>query len=287
MGYCINPSLIRGHIVPCRTCLPCYNWKKYQWKYRLKNEILCSDRIWFATFTYRLTPDIDELRNSWQKYMKRTRKNAHASPSDLRYFTVTERGSLNGRLHLHSLIFCSGNMATVGEKQLRRTWKAGHSHCRLLRSGTTYQGIPVLRYVLKYVTKDYGKVFASQKIGYRALALDHVPPPWFCRKTNSNFWGIHAARMKWSSPPLSMSNSNPILSPLEGSGVILQSHENETIPGTANVPFWSAHKVQYIVVTEINRLALTCVALVPSLRTSPLYSFCVAEGSKSEAAHKV
>ena len=105
-GYCQRPREFNGNLVPCRKCQNCKKYREYTWKFRLEQETSQSSKTWFSTFTFRKAPTNDVIRSSWQKYMKRIRK---VTQKPVRYFTVVEAGTRNGRLHLHSLLFSPAN----------------------------------------------------------------------------------------------------------------------------------------------------------------------------------
>ncbi len=171
-GYCSAPSEFNGLAIPCRTCKNCRNWRNYQWKYRLKMEIGQTARTWFCTFTFRDRKLPTEITTSWQKYTKRLRK---ASNKELRYFTVLEHGSKNGRAHLHSLFFCQENPLTW--REINASWKDGFLKLNIIHDTTSSH----IGYVCKYATKESAKIYASQKIGYPASLprMGQDLPRWY------------------------------------------------------------------------------------------------------------
>lgn len=174
MGYCISPQEIRGHIVPCRKCWPCKQWRQYQWQYRLTQEHYSAHRTWFCTWTSRHEIKAEQWTATWQKFMKRLRKTlmhsqAYQSPT-VRYFTVLERGSKNSRLHLHSLMFCTEE---IRRRDIEASWRDGYSKLKLCKPGH-------ISYVAKYVTKESSRILASQNLGLLHSSLD-FHPPWYRR----------------------------------------------------------------------------------------------------------
>jgi len=173
--YCQTPFIWDGKTHPCRKCRPCRNWRSYQWQYRLKQEHLASCRTWFCTWTSSSVKTEPEWKHSWQKFMKRLRRRLTRSrrypAARLRYFTVMESGSLNSRLHLHSLMFCS---APITKRDIEHSWKAGFSRLTLMKQTD-------LRYVTKYALKENFRLLTSHNLGLLTSSAE-LHPPWYTRK---------------------------------------------------------------------------------------------------------
>lgn len=168
--YCSNPTSAPWGVHPCRKCAGCHSWKRYQWKYRLLMESKTATRTWFFTATFRFAEETPNLRDSWQRYMKRIRK--LFPMTKFRYFCSLEHGGKNGRKHLHALIFCS---TAITRRELDHSWQAGYSRCKLAKTTD-------ISYLLKYVTKEETRVWCSQNLGYttRPRTDDkHTHPQWY------------------------------------------------------------------------------------------------------------
>lgn len=165
--------------IPCRKCLNCKKWRQYQWKFRLRTEYLKSSKTWFCTLTYRHIPPPAEITPSWQKYMKRLRK---ATSKEIRYFTVVEHGSKTGRVHLHSLIFCPENAELSDQllwREIQNSWKDGFAKSNIVRD--KYHSS--INYICKYVTKEHGRTYASQNLGYPLVLpkMEKKYPKWYLK----------------------------------------------------------------------------------------------------------
>lgn len=175
MGYCMAPVAFRDTLHPCRKCQGCHRWRQYQWRYRLTQESLTSTRTWFCTWTSSTEMTEHDWTHSWQKFMKRLRKSLetdthYSRPPTVRYFTVMEKGSMNSRLHLHSLMFCSDK---IRKRDIELHWKAGFSALALADPGS-------IRYVSKYVTKEAFRICASQNLGL-LTSSPQTHPAWYRR----------------------------------------------------------------------------------------------------------
>lgn len=101
--------------VPCGNCALCKKQVANSWRFRLVIECRNTDthihmgrrlpRVMFITFTFRedCYTDDEKLIAPWLvRFRDSYRKRFGKSP---RYFAITDRGSENGRVHLHMLLF--------------------------------------------------------------------------------------------------------------------------------------------------------------------------------------
>jgi hypothetical protein len=90
-------------------------------------------------------------------------------------------GSLNSRMHLHSLIFCS-NSTTY--RNVTSKWPHGYSNAKLANPDA-------IKYVTKYVTKSHiSRIMASQNLGYYPHTEPNMPL-WYKNKLDQKWpeWG--------------------------------------------------------------------------------------------------
>lgn len=129
------------------------NQRRLEWGNRLILEQYNNPvRPFFVTLTYR--PDVlpknnTEVLRLVQLYIKRLRKHV-----DVRYFLVTELGSRNGRVHNHMVLWSKklSKMDIISQWRLQYdVWSLGRLESQPIR------GIGGLKYVAKYVTKNYTK----------------------------------------------------------------------------------------------------------------------------------
>ena len=158
---CISPILVRqnGRMnhVPCGKCNFCLQQKRFDWSFRLGQELKLANTAKFLTLTYddeklHYSPSgLSELsRRDLTLFTKRLRKdNAMVCDWPLRYYSVGEYGTLTVRPHYHSIMF---NMHPVVERKLLDIWSLGHVHVGEVSPAS-------IHYVTKYVVNrvsDYG-----------------------------------------------------------------------------------------------------------------------------------
>ena len=188
----------------CTKCLPCQNWRRMQWIYRLKQEASISTRVWFLTLTSSTTMTREQWTTSWQKYMKKLRtsltaQNAEPISRRIRYFAVQELGTSNSRRHLHSLMFFSDGL-TPGRRELEKHWNHGFSNCKLVRPGH-------IKYVAKYIGKDTRRIHASQLLGLRlGTGTETNPHP---------MWYLNLRRKRQMTPITSVNTTKHDLDSME------------------------------------------------------------------------
>ena len=162
---CVSPIYLRkgvgnghnvGRYVPCGHCLDCLNKRQNEWYVRF----WCEERFQklvnpnsitiFLTLTYNETnlPQSREIAlNDFRAFIKKISR--RQGNKRVRFYAVTENGTLRGRLHWHVLLF--GFDPTVILKPLNKyfddVWKKGFNSAE-------YCTPRVFTYVSKYVTKD-------------------------------------------------------------------------------------------------------------------------------------
>lgn len=153
----------------CRKCDPCINYRRQLWGARGARECALSSRSWLCTFTlnaynrfiYNLSEvGVDrEITRSFQRFMKRLRKNKKMPRGALRYFAVRELHE-DGQPHFHALLHES--IVPVGERDIRACWRDGFAHAKLVSHGDP----DAAYYVAKYVAKTRGsRVLSSKRYG--------------------------------------------------------------------------------------------------------------------------
>lgn len=177
---------------PCRQCGKCRLIRKWQWEMRMKYETTISERTWFVTLTLsaKARADMnrqvairanndrvllrererwqyqDEVMYDWVRdYLKRCRYHFEAwGGARLRFVSVSEAHK-DGTPHMHLLMHTKAN---ITYRLLRRAkWGHGFVDARLADAETS-------EYLTKYLTKQAGRVRASQWYGdsARVLAAD-------------------------------------------------------------------------------------------------------------------
>ncbi len=151
--------------VACGQCRSCRLERSRQWAVRCMHEAQLHEATCFITLTYdaeHLPPRGTLRLEDWQKFAKRLRK----ARGPFRFYHCGEYGDVNGRPHIHSLIFGldfiddqvvydhkRGN-TTYTSPQLTQLWGQG-----LAIIGTlTYQSAAyVARYIMKKHIGEQGK----------------------------------------------------------------------------------------------------------------------------------
>lgn len=150
---CISPILIRSKgrhdFVPCGKCNFCLQTKRFDWSFRLLQEIKVSSSAYFLTLTYNEDNhplDGSLSRRDFQLFMKKLRKR---NSVPLRYYTVGEYGTRTLRPHYHSIMFNLDQSLAV---RLSEVWEKGTCFVGDVQPAS-------VNYVTKYVINaalDYG-----------------------------------------------------------------------------------------------------------------------------------
>lgn len=145
--------------VPCGKCNFCLERRRYDWSFRLANELRKSHYATFLTLTYDDTKvpynkDSGEqtlLKRDFQLFKKRLRKvNAKLAPElPIRYYSIGEYGELTSRPHYHSVLF---NCHPKTLAQLQAIWTHGHIHAGQVTPASIHY---VTSYVITKTTMDY------------------------------------------------------------------------------------------------------------------------------------
>lgn len=171
---CETPVWIDGYDRPfgrCGRCHWCRGMKRLEWVNRMMLEAYQKPyRPLFVTPTYRtqdLPKNYSESLRKVQLWLKRLRKRV----GPIRYFAVTERGTKNGRLHQHLLIWnetlCTKKRLVDMWRPMWETWKYGALQSDPIRSvGGFY-------YVGKYITKNIWQDQGTGEIDQNAKLNKH------------------------------------------------------------------------------------------------------------------
>lgn len=160
---------------PCRACEACLKRKRREWTRRAIQEYRRSYRSWLVTLTLRqdavaalalrgrrslprgteFQRVAREMSREATKWLKRVRK---VTGARLRYMLVVEEMP-GGDPHMHLIVH--ERSTPIGERALRRTWRLGFAHAKLIRDEVG------AAYAAKYLSKTMlARVRAS--IGYGA-----------------------------------------------------------------------------------------------------------------------
>lgn len=141
--------------VPCGRCSQCLKNTADSWRKRLKEELSTDvfHRARFVTMTfnqtsYRRFRDCPE--RAIRLFLERYRKQYGVS---LRHWFVTELGHVDGRLHIHGILFDARwsyghdpNFFAPYNRQLRKFWKYGNTWTGFAEQNT-------VGYIVKYIRK--------------------------------------------------------------------------------------------------------------------------------------
>lgn len=107
-----------GH-APCGKCLGCRSRQAMDWSTRIWCESRLYEQNAFLTLTYATAPTSAKIAvEDWKKFLKALRRRI----GKVRYFAVTERGDLFGRLHHHAIIFGHDFLEPAKKKALVDAW---------------------------------------------------------------------------------------------------------------------------------------------------------------------
>lgn len=162
--------------LPCGKCIGCRSRQAMDWATRCWCEARLHDQNSFVTLTYAVEPvDGEAAVHDWKNFAKALRRRI----GKFRYFAVTERGTLHGRLHHHALIFGHDFLEPAKSEFLRLAWatQAGAGFVDVARCETAS-----INYVAGYTAKKLAEATAddlrmraslSPPIGYDWLRLHH------------------------------------------------------------------------------------------------------------------
>lgn len=150
--------------VPCGHCLECQKAAQNEWFVRCYYEWKVKPN---TTYFYTLTYNNENLpsylgiscfsKRHIQLFLKRLRKSLSSYSVKLKYLVTSEFGKLYGRPHYHALFFLDYPLNSfLFNSLVKKAWQYG-----FVKPGdnlgrvTSFQGI---KYVTKYITKDYSHV---------------------------------------------------------------------------------------------------------------------------------
>lgn len=161
--------------LPCGKCLGCRSRQAMDWSTRIWCESRLYDQNAFLTLTYANAPKNAKIAvEDWKLFLKSLRRRV----SPVRYFAVTERGELYGRLHHHAIIFGHDFLEPVKLRLLESAWAgvpgAGFLDCASCE-------VASINYVAGYTAKKVGqdpdelrsRASINPPIGYDWLRLYH------------------------------------------------------------------------------------------------------------------
>lgn len=174
---CISPIYLknrgyRGRVgeylcysLPCGKCAECLSRRIEDWITRLKEELKSSTFASFLTLTYNddNLPD-DNLPSKkdvqlFHRYLRRKHL-------EFKYFTVSENGERNGRIHYHGIYFFKANYANLYDI-LHDTWNKGFIYLGQANGKT-------IRYVTKYILKDYAGTNQNFYLMSKNLGIGYI-----------------------------------------------------------------------------------------------------------------
>jgi hypothetical protein len=104
---------------PCGKCAGCRSRQAMDWSTRIWCESRLYEQNAFITLTYANAPsNTREAVEDWKCFLKALRRRI----GKLRYFAVTERGDLFGRLHHHAIIFGHDFLEPAKKAALISAW---------------------------------------------------------------------------------------------------------------------------------------------------------------------
>lgn len=159
---CLHPIPLKKptgelYSVNCGKCVACLQNRRYDWVFRMKNELKRNDFAYFITLTYEDTtlPKIQGVPQLWKRdlqlFFKRLRK---ISDLKFRYYAVGEYGSQTFRPHYHAILFVSGDGRSYERDYISRVitlaWSYHGQQIGIIDVGTCTDAS--ISYVAKYVT---------------------------------------------------------------------------------------------------------------------------------------
>lgn len=144
-------------LLPCGKCTECISKRSVEWAIRCRHEISCHRENCFLTLTYdeKTVPDHSEIKNEFQKFMKRLRKHLK---KNIRYIVSHEFGAQFKRPHHHAIIFGWDPLNQIflkttksGERlftsdEVSKLWKFGYHSIGTANEKTAY-------YIASYALK--------------------------------------------------------------------------------------------------------------------------------------
>lgn len=185
---CTHPSKYNrlgtfiSSLPPCGKCLSCRLNDRAVWASRLVCERKAYSDASFVTFTYReedLPTGEADAKRQFQLFIKRLRK---VEP-DIRYFSVLEYGTLNGRAHWHAIFFGRPTQLVSMRKnghsiRVDRTMEEQWGHGATYTKECTYstQGLNITNYVANYLLKGIWNTDGSNDLAKQECSLQSRKP---------------------------------------------------------------------------------------------------------------
>ena len=161
--------------LPCGKCQGCRARQAMDWSTRIWCESRLYDQNAFLTLTYSEAPVNAKIAvEDWKSFLKALRRRVNP----VRYFAITERGELFGRLHHHAIIFGHDFLEPAKAKALSDSWLtvsgSGFLDCAACEVGS-------INYVAGYTAKKLldepdelrSRASIAPPIGYDWLRLYH------------------------------------------------------------------------------------------------------------------
>ncbi len=162
-------------VLPCGKCLGCRSRQAMDWSTRIWCESRLYEQNAFLTLTYSEAPQNAKIAvEDWKLFLKSLRRRV----GSVRYFAVTERGELYGRLHHHAIIFGHDFLEPTKLRLLEGAWAgvrgSGFLDCAACE-------VASINYVAGYTAKKVGqdpddlrsRSSINPPIGYNWLRLYH------------------------------------------------------------------------------------------------------------------
>lgn len=148
-----------SYIRTCRKCWGCRTAKREQNTGQLLSEALVSQQVWFATYTYENGPDgtVPEgaVRCRDQDMVNSMQTLARSDHPSRRYF-VNEYGSVNGRNHLHGLLFLP--LSATAQSLFETAHVAGDDTASVLAPFRRIDGLPYVICPHEQGGRDFGSL---------------------------------------------------------------------------------------------------------------------------------
>lgn len=136
-------------VLPCGKCTECISKRAIEWALRARHEFSTHENNCFLTLTYNQEnlPLISDIKNEFQKFIKRLRKNIKIP---IRYMVSHEYGSQTFRPHHHAIIFgwnpssqkllktTPSGCPIFRSQQLEDLWSHGYSSIGVANEKTAY-----------------------------------------------------------------------------------------------------------------------------------------------------
>lgn len=159
--------------VPCGHCKYCIKKKQKEWTLRLLTEMSSHKQNAFLTLTYKdeflNDASTDDIIRSVRQFLDNVRKRCGKS---VKHFIVSELGNETERFHWHGILFGT-DRKSFPYNDILQSWKYG-------RVSLGYCNIKTARYVVKYISKQFGKQKTDPKLNRvrcsAGIGLSYITP---------------------------------------------------------------------------------------------------------------